>query len=160
VQAIRQAVSEQHDIQVSTIVLIKPASLPRTSSGKIQRSQCRTDFLENRLVVIDQWTETKSTIELPQIEAPTAIAAIEDWLILRLSQTANIAIEDIDPSLPFASYGLDSSLLLSLTGELSDWLNLRLMPTVFWESPNIDSLALNLSKQIEQSSKPEWEPLL
>ena len=45
VKAIRQAVSEQHQLQVYAIVLLKTASIPKTSSGKIQRHACRVGFL-------------------------------------------------------------------------------------------------------------------
>ncbi|MGZ9159141.1 MAG: fatty acyl-AMP ligase, partial [Nitrospira sp.] len=38
--AIRSAVSEYHDLHVFTIVFIKAGTLPKTSSGKIQRRAC------------------------------------------------------------------------------------------------------------------------
>jgi acyl-CoA synthetase (AMP-forming)/AMP-acid ligase II len=53
--AIRQAVAEQHDLQVQAIVLLKPGSIPKTSSGKIQRRACRAGFLEGSLAVVGQW---------------------------------------------------------------------------------------------------------
>jgi acyl-CoA synthetase (AMP-forming)/AMP-acid ligase II len=45
-QAIRREVAKNHDLQVYTTLLLKPGSLPKTSSGKIQRHACRTDFLD------------------------------------------------------------------------------------------------------------------
>jgi acyl-CoA synthetase (AMP-forming)/AMP-acid ligase II len=49
VKAIRRAVSEEHDVRVFDVALIRAASLPRTSSGKIQRSACRAAYLEKTL---------------------------------------------------------------------------------------------------------------
>ncbi len=46
-QLIRREVSRNHDLQVYTTLLIKPGSLPKTSSGKIQRHACRIEFLAN-----------------------------------------------------------------------------------------------------------------
>ncbi len=46
-QLIRREVSKNHDLQVYTTLLIKPGSLPKTSSGKIQRHACRIEFLAN-----------------------------------------------------------------------------------------------------------------
>ena len=43
--AIRQTVAEKHDLQVFAIVLVKPMSIPKTSSGKIKRRACKTAFL-------------------------------------------------------------------------------------------------------------------
>jgi acyl transferase domain-containing protein/acyl-CoA synthetase (AMP-forming)/AMP-acid ligase II/acyl carrier protein len=52
---IRQAVTDTHGIEVSAVVLIKPGSLPKTSSGKIQRGACRAQFLAGTLAVLAQW---------------------------------------------------------------------------------------------------------
>ena len=53
--AIRQAVAEKHDLQVSAIVLVKPMSIPKTSSGKIKRRACKQAFLDNGLEVVGEW---------------------------------------------------------------------------------------------------------
>jgi acyl-CoA synthetase (AMP-forming)/AMP-acid ligase II len=45
--AIRQALSEDRAIKPHSVVLLKPNTIPKTSSGKIMRSACRTDFLRN-----------------------------------------------------------------------------------------------------------------
>lgn len=47
--AVRRAVSEQHGVQVEELVLIKPGTLPRTSSGKVRRAQARNDFTRGAL---------------------------------------------------------------------------------------------------------------
>ena len=52
VQAIRQAVAEQHDLGVLAVVFLKPSGIPRTSSGKIRRQACRELFLAGTL---DAW---------------------------------------------------------------------------------------------------------
>jgi len=48
---IRQAVAEHHALHVYAVLLLKPGSIPRTSSGKIQRSACRSGFLARSLKV-------------------------------------------------------------------------------------------------------------
>jgi len=48
-QLIKREISKNHDLQAHTILLLKPGSLPKTSSGKIQRHACRTEFLSNSL---------------------------------------------------------------------------------------------------------------
>jgi 8-amino-7-oxononanoate synthase len=55
--AIRKAVSAEHEIPVEAIVLIKAGSIPKTSSGKIQRHVCRSAFLRrgDELEVVAQW---------------------------------------------------------------------------------------------------------
>jgi acyl-CoA synthetase (AMP-forming)/AMP-acid ligase II len=45
--AIRQALAEDRAINPYSIVLFKPNTIPKTSSGKIMRAACRADFLGN-----------------------------------------------------------------------------------------------------------------
>jgi acyl-CoA synthetase (AMP-forming)/AMP-acid ligase II len=46
---IRQAVVGAHELQVSTIVLVRPGAIPRTSSGKARRLECRAQYLSGAL---------------------------------------------------------------------------------------------------------------
>ncbi|OHB83076.1 MAG: fatty acyl-AMP ligase [Planctomycetes bacterium RBG_16_64_12] len=54
-EAIRRAVSREHELAVDAIVLVKAGSIPKTSSNKIQRHACRDGHLNGSLTVIDQW---------------------------------------------------------------------------------------------------------
>lgn len=49
VRAIRQRVSQGHGLRAETVVLVKPGSIPKTSSGKVQRDRCRSQFLAGQL---------------------------------------------------------------------------------------------------------------
>lgn len=62
-RAIRKAVVQQHDLHVYAIALIKTASIPKTSSGKIQRGVCRAKFLEGSLDIL---VSGKVNLELPK----------------------------------------------------------------------------------------------
>ena len=53
--AIRREISAEHELFVAAIVLIKAGSIPKTSSGKIQRHACRSGFLEGTLEAVGQW---------------------------------------------------------------------------------------------------------
>jgi acyl-CoA synthetase (AMP-forming)/AMP-acid ligase II len=44
VKAIRRAVAEEHGVQLHDAVLVKPGSLPLTSSGKLQRHLCKAKY--------------------------------------------------------------------------------------------------------------------
>ena len=49
VRAIRRAVSEQHDIRVHAVVLLRAGGIPRTPSGKVQRRICQAQFRDGTL---------------------------------------------------------------------------------------------------------------
>jgi long chain fatty acid CoA FadD26 len=51
-RAVRSAVAREHDVQIFDLVLVRPASLPRTSSGKLRRRVCRQQYLDNALQAI------------------------------------------------------------------------------------------------------------
>ncbi|HWU91111.1 MAG TPA: fatty acyl-AMP ligase, partial [Kofleriaceae bacterium] len=53
--AIRLGVTEQHDVQPGAIALISPGSLPKTTSGKVQRRASKAAFLEDRLAPLQLW---------------------------------------------------------------------------------------------------------
>lgn len=53
IRAVRRAVAEYHDLQTHDILLLKAGSIPKTSSGKIQRHACRAGYLAGSLNV---WT--------------------------------------------------------------------------------------------------------
>ena len=50
--SIRQAVAQKHGLQVYAILLLRVGSIPKTSSGKIQRYACRNGFLNGDLIVV------------------------------------------------------------------------------------------------------------
>jgi acyl-CoA synthetase (AMP-forming)/AMP-acid ligase II len=54
IRAIRQAVAEEHDVRVHAAVLLRPGSLPKTSSGKVQRNLCQASFLNGTLATLQR----------------------------------------------------------------------------------------------------------
>ena len=46
---IRQAVADEHGLHIHALMFLPPATIPKTSSGKIQRYACRKGFLDGSL---------------------------------------------------------------------------------------------------------------
>lgn len=55
VEAIQAAIAQHHTIRAHSVVLVEPMQLPTTSSGKIQRSQCRRQFDDGDLPTVAEW---------------------------------------------------------------------------------------------------------
>ncbi len=53
---IRQAVAEHHELQTYAVSIVPRGSIPKTSSGKIQRHACRNAVLAGTLDSLAQWT--------------------------------------------------------------------------------------------------------
>ena len=165
VALIRSAISETNDIRVQTIVLIKARSISKTSSGKIQRHAVKNEFLEDKLKVIHRWDGGQSisqaaivdrmeeTDTIPETEnsapvqdsvsaAKTSTALdIEAWLIENLAETLGVDKQEIDVNKQFVSYGMDSAQAIGLVGDLEDYIERPLSPTLIWDYPNISALA-------------------
>ncbi|WP_053076784.1 fatty acyl-AMP ligase [Caenimonas sp. SL110] len=48
--AVRASIARGYQLRVDDVVLLAPGALPRTSSGKVRRTQCRVDYLGGRLM--------------------------------------------------------------------------------------------------------------
>ena len=49
---IRRAIADEYELEIHHVILVKAGSIPRTSSGKIQRHACRMDYESGRLAVV------------------------------------------------------------------------------------------------------------
>jgi acyl-CoA synthetase (AMP-forming)/AMP-acid ligase II len=57
ISTIRQAVAEIHGVQLHTIALLKPGTLPKTSSGKIRHRACAQALLCGQLAELVRWVQ-------------------------------------------------------------------------------------------------------
>jgi acyl carrier protein len=77
---------------------------------------------------------------------PPSKEAIQSWLQLRIAEGTQATAEEIDATLPFSSYGLDSVASLGISGELEIWLGRKLPQTLTWDYPNIERLSAFLAQ--------------
>lgn len=61
--AIRRAIAETHHVALASVALVPAGSLPKTTSGKLQRYLCRDAFTAGALEILDQWTGEPSRLE-------------------------------------------------------------------------------------------------
>ncbi|MGD1236893.1 SDR family NAD(P)-dependent oxidoreductase [Mycobacterium seoulense] len=156
VDAIRTAITEHHEVQVDAVILLAPLRIPTTSSGKVQRSACRQQFLDGQLEAVVEWRaprlEIHPTAASPE-HAGRSAAELADWFVSQLSSELGIPAADIDPSRPFAYYGLDSVHAIRLTAALESWLGRELSPTLPYEYPTIDLLSRHLAEEVPASDR-------
>ena len=145
--AIRAAVVESHQLVPQAIVLLKTGTIPKTSSGKIQRFACRVGYLEGGLDIVGEW-RAPSGERKPEAPAPSAPNAdqpspppaaasttgspasppsrrerqIQRWFIRYLGEKLDLEDEAIDVHRPLSGYGLDSMAAVRLSADLEDWL--------------------------------------
>jgi acyl transferase domain-containing protein/acyl-CoA synthetase (AMP-forming)/AMP-acid ligase II/surfactin synthase thioesterase subunit len=167
VQAVREAVQAQQELSPRALVLLPRGSIPKTSSGKIQRHAARRGFLDGSLETVFVWRaapEARPVVAAapaPVVSTPVAapdtqsgdadeaqrVAALRTWLVQWLAQRTGRPESAIDIHQPFAHYGLESKDAVGLSGSLEELLGRRLPPTVAYEYPTIHALAQHLKGQ-------------
>jgi acyl carrier protein len=96
------------------------------------------------LLPIPRWKKAGADAK-PQ--TPPDAIEIENWIVQRLAFRLGTPSADIDPTLPFASFGMDSQNALGLSGDLEDWLGVELSPTLVWDYPTVRQLSCHLATE-------------
>jgi amino acid adenylation domain-containing protein/FkbM family methyltransferase len=153
--SIRRAVAENHEVQLHAIALLKPGTLPKTTSGKIQRRLCRSLFLEGSLDAIAIWQAPaveNSDAGLTQTISFATEESITDWLRSLLASKMGIAASSIDFARPITRYGLDSLVAIELMHAIQSTFGIVLSLSDFLESPSISQLATRLKDRLESGA--------
>ena len=160
IRAISDVVSGQFGVAVDEVALLRPGSLPKTTSGKLQRVECRRRLEgtadETSWSVLHHWrrptTQATAASTTPALDESLSEEELTDrlldWLRARLARAIGCSPDDIADEEPFSSFGLDSAVAVTLTSELSEWLGLELDPTVFWEHTHPLALSEHLAARL------------
>ncbi|WNE95504.1 AMP-binding protein [Streptomyces luomodiensis] len=103
-EVVRSAVVAAHDIAVLAVVLVRPGTIPLTTSGKVARSACRAAYAESRLAEIDPSAEPAEPHAADDHDGPLEALVRACGILLRRS--------DVDPARSFSDLGGDSVLAL------------------------------------------------
>jgi FkbH-like protein len=166
IAAIRRAVSEQHELQVYAVVLLKPGSLPKTSSGKVQRSACRAAFLADSLEVVE-----RSILELDVTASSGYAEALTPELLLSLETNERLPLlyayvqnlvgdllhiptSQLDMQQSLSALGLDSLLTFEFMSRIESDLGIHLTIGALLEEASLARLAERLSAQLQAYASP------
>jgi amino acid adenylation domain-containing protein len=123
---IRRAVAQQHDLAPAAVILIRPGTVPKTSSGKLQRFEVKRAYLSGALEVVAQWSEgaTEPAVSEPLPSSSSARGDDADsstvWLRAALARLTHTAPARVDPNAPLGALGLDSMAAVSLRSDIED----------------------------------------
>ena len=167
--AIRQEVTETHEIEVYGVVLIKPGSIPKTSSGKIQRRATRDLFIEKTLkIVSDSILETKEFIdrqpkltrtELLQHSPQKAQLLLEAYVQTEIARILKRLPEEVEINSPLTSLGLDSLKVFELKNQIESDLGVDIAIADLFSGLTMRSLATKILAQLEVAKDLESIPL-
>ena len=112
-----------HELQAFAIVLIRKGTIPKTSSGKIQRHACKDAFLNRELYVLREWHERKQIEPASpkpsssELDVPVPYG-LDSWLASEIACIKGIDKERVDLNQSFAAYGLDSVAAIEVAHKL------------------------------------------
>jgi acyl-CoA synthetase (AMP-forming)/AMP-acid ligase II/acyl carrier protein len=164
--AVQDELVRRLDLKADFIGLLKPGAVPRTTSGKIQRLQCRENYQAGSFEFVATWpagetgTAAQQTATRDDHSKPTRLM-IENWLVQWLSFRLQIPVENIDRRQPLSAYGMDSLAAVQLSQALEDWLEQPIAETLAWSYPTIEQLGEHVervtqerSQEVENTSAP------
>lgn len=141
IRAIRTHVADGAEVELHTVVLVRQATIPKTTSGKVRRRLCKQMWLagEFEVVAVEQ---LRASVELEVPAAPprdraAAIAVIRSLVAAQIGRPAStVAIDE-----PLHALGLDSLRLVEITARLEELFGRPLETLTLFSYPTIEALA-------------------
>jgi acyl carrier protein len=94
-----------------------------------------------------RWNEAGDALGASTGDA-AVIEHIRVWLVTKAADLLSVAPEILDAQEPLSNFGLSSMSGMMLSGDIEEWLDLKLDPMVVWEYPTIEALARYLSQEV------------
>jgi natural product biosynthesis luciferase-like monooxygenase protein len=136
--AIEREVAADHEVRPSWIVLLRAATIPKTSSGKVQRAACRSALLERSLATVHEW---RAEVQHAPVETPAPAQAwresAERRLLERIAKALRVAPARIHPSVKVCDLALDSVMGAELTSFLSTQFGIAVRPETFLQQATV-----------------------
>jgi amino acid adenylation domain-containing protein len=149
--AMQTAVAQKHEVAVHTLALLPPGTLPKTSSGKIQRHACRAGLVSGELQLLAEWRDGVGgpliVDELADAASGVSLREIQAWLITQLAEELDLAAASIDPLQPMVCYGLDSLTAVGLSFRVETEFGVTVAPTSLLDDRSIARLAQEIVAQ-------------
>jgi acyl-CoA synthetase (AMP-forming)/AMP-acid ligase II len=146
--AIRRAVAREHHLALQGIVLLKPFGLPKTSSGKVQRSRCRAGVQERSLPSLHEWWA--SAVQVAPIDfdgEPLGQPGVLERQLVHWLQR-ELSLDGLTWKTPLMELGIDSLKGVELANALSSTFDRSWPATLVIDHPTVESLAAFLRQEV------------
>lgn len=125
-ESVKKGVAETHGLEPYAIVLARTGGTPKTSSGKIQRFECRNQFLSGSLEEVAAWRREKLRPLISEQE-------IEKWLVNWISNEMKIPHKEILPAKLITSYGIGSLAAVKMARDAEEEFGIEWPLDLFFE---------------------------
>lgn len=135
---------DQFGLVPYSIVLVKPYSLPKTSSGKIQRWLARKAFLDKTLKNIAYWNKN-SRNQTGTIFLNSSTTEIKKWLNDWMMRRLNMELTDHDYEKSVTALGINSIAAVELSNDLQTKIGQKFELLPLFEQYTLNQLITFLS---------------
>ena len=135
--AIRSAVASGFQVEVFAIELLRTNSLPKTSSGKIQRFECRSRYVEGTLQSVASWKQPEKEKTPLDRDEELIIAWMKEWIANKL----DIDKESLDETVPVDKLGLDSVMAVVMAQDAGEEFGIEWPLDLFLEETTLERIA-------------------
>ncbi len=145
--ALSSTVLEAHGLALDGIVLVRRGTVPRTSSGKVQRHATRAAFLSDQLKPLAEYRVQSRPVPYAgtsRVAQSAALAAVCQHA-LAISGTS---LADVSPETPIAALGLDSLQRVELVAALDKSFGGHLPDAVYTQAVTLGDLAAAVQKHL------------
>ena len=106
IAAVRSKIFEDHGLRPKVIIFVRQGTIPRTTSGKVQRYRVRNAFLEKNLVVVLEWKSGNNSELVPA----TTDGSVDLQTRLKQMLKRLLGLDEIhcQSQEPLVRFGLDS----------------------------------------------------
>ncbi len=140
VDAIRRDVAREHHLALQRVVLLRPGGLPKTSSGKVQRTRCREVLGGPALPVVHEWEQAGAPASVGfTTESLSQPGVLERQLVHWLQR--ELSLTGLTWRTPLTELGIDSLKGVELVNVLSTSFGYPFPATSLLDHPTVASLA-------------------
>ena len=160
--AVQRAIAEEHELYLHEIVFVRAGTIPKTTSGKIQRHLCRQRYLANELKVIARdaaagprsfgYIADLSREILANTPATLRQSLVEEYLQDLLAQLSRVLASRPQKDEPVIAYLLDSLNTAEFKQRVEDALDVHLSFSGLLGGNSIAVVARNVLQQLDGES--------
>lgn len=147
---IRLAVLKNCGLKIDMIIFLKPRSIPRTTSGKLQRTylkKCCETGKWHGLLFSSNADRTRT------ISKPNTLTECRVFMKEILKENSGVELVPEEYGIPFAELGVTSVMCTAMSADIEVAIDVNIQPQIFYTYNTVNSVAEYIMEEISQNEK-------
>lgn len=143
---------------IRRLILIRRGSMPRTTSGKVQRTAAKRKFAHPTSEIIFEANPSQSDPQIAESlwdpsDRDSVARTVRDILSSSLAPTQRLDGQDL--GLPLVNLGIDSLRAADISARLASHLGISINPALILDCPSFDEFVSAVQRQLGENSPPQ-----